>query len=105
MGRRCDRRWRVPMKPCSTCLAGWAGRPALLLRGCLPLVREEALNLFDRVVDLDVEGHLAECRGRAARIAGDAVVFPRRRVGIRLPATATARAEGRCRIAFGGRDK
>src|SRR5207244_10604435 len=47
----------------------------LLLRGRLRLVREEALDLLHRIVDLDVERHLAECGGRATRVAADAVVL------------------------------
>src|SRR3954466_9266408 len=56
--------------------------PALLLRARLRLVGEEAGDLLDGVVDLDVERLLAERRGRAARVAGDAVVLARRRVRI-----------------------
>src|SRR6058998_324188 len=85
-------------------------RPALfikssLLRRRFPLVREEALDLLHRVVDLDVERHLAERGSRPAGIAGNAVVLARRRAGIRLPAAAAARARRRHGIAFGCRDQ
>src|SRR2546426_2807918 len=94
--------------------------PALLLRRRLRLIREKALNLFHRVVDLDIELHLAERRGRFPRVAGDAVVLARRRgprcgsrvgaarrVRIRLSAAAplAARAGRRHRIAFSRRDQ
>src|SRR5882672_9124076 len=51
----------------------------LLLRRRLRPIREKALNLFHRVVDLDLELHLAERRGRSARVTGDAVVLAWRR--------------------------
>src|SRR2546428_1298128 len=94
--------------------------PALVLRRRLRLIREKALNLFHRVVDLDIELHLAERRGRFPRVAGDAVVLARRRgprrgsrvgaarrVRIRLSAAAplAARAGRRHRIAFSRRDQ
>src|SRR5258707_12558959 len=60
----------------------------LLLPRRLCLIREEALNLLPRVVDLDVERHLAERSGGLARVAGDPVVLARRRVRVRLSAAA-----------------
>ena len=66
----------------------------LLLRRRLRLVREEAADLLHRVVDLDVERLLAERGGRAARVAGDAVVLARRRVRI-----GACRGPGRARRA------
>src|SRR3954469_14162968 len=75
-----------------------------LLRGGLALVCQEALNLLHGVVDLDVEGLLAERGARAARVASDAVVLARRRVRIAV-AAAAARAGRRHRIAFGGRNQ
>src|SRR5581483_11418597 len=76
----------------------------LLLRRGLRLVRQEALNLFHGVVDLDVERHLAERRGRAAGVAGDAVVLARRRVRI-VRAAAAALAGRWYRVAFRRRDQ
>src|SRR5262245_19811554 len=77
----------------------------LLLRGGFRLAVDKALNLPDRVVDLDVELHLAERRRRAACVAGDAVVLPRRGVGIRRLSALTARAGRRRRVAFSRRNQ
>src|SRR6185436_12361510 len=66
-----------------------------LLRRRLRLRRQESLDLLHRVVDLDVERALAERGGRAARVAGDAVVLARRRVGIGALTTALAAGAGR----------
>src|SRR5262249_2588779 len=78
-------------------------RPTRLLRSRFRLAGQEALNLFHRVIDLDVEGHLAERGGRAAGVSADAVVLARRRVGIGR-GSAAARAWRGHRVALGGRD-
>src|SRR5262245_64836944 len=75
-----------------------------LLRRRFWLIREEALNLFHRVVDLDVERHLAERRRRLPRVARDAVVLTGRSIRI-VRASAAALAGIRHRIAFGGRNQ
>src|SRR4051812_33905074 len=58
------------------CRAVLSSSPVRLL-----LVREQTLNLAHGVVDLDVERLLAQLHARAARIAADTVVLPRRRAG------------------------
>src|SRR5206468_5771060 len=78
--------------------------PGLRLRGGLALVRQEALDLLHGVIDLDVEGLLAERGRRAAGVAADTVVLARRRVGI-VTAAAAARAGRRHRVAFGRRNQ
>src|SRR5262245_19423054 len=58
---------------------------------CGRLTPEEALNLFHRVINLDVELHLAERSRGTARVPGDAVVLARWRIWIlRLPASLAA---------------
>src|SRR2546422_6015891 len=98
----------MAMIPSSLSRLSCPSRPTrLLLRRRLRPIREKTLNLFHRVVDLDIELHLAERRGRSARVAGDAVVLAWRRRRIRLAAAASlpARAGRRNRIAFSGRDE
>src|SRR5205807_641656 len=84
--------------------SGWRLDRLLLRR--LRRRRNESLNLLHRVIDLDVEGLLAERDGRATRIAADAVVLSRRRIRIsRLSASPAAFPRGRDGVAFGRRNQ